>query len=995
MKTYIGKAMRWFIASAACSGLAVGALAATDAGETITNLATVTYEDALGNSFQVQSNEAVVTVAQVYSATLEEDRSTTSAPLTQASFVHILTNTGNGSDTYTITGTEYAAGAAGPDGVTLADVGSNITAIYLDTNGNNTADAGDTLLWDGSVQGTVTLGAGEIGTLIMLVDVPAGSDGDVLFASLNAAGSSGTVDDLTAANGLDGVEGTNDDTITITTGPAFNVVKTAEVVATGVDHTAIDPSLTSASVIEYTIEVTNTGGATASDVNILDAIPEGTFLLPSSISGAGLGNIGDDAGASTTFDETNGAFANGGVDSDPFDANLDGDSADIAVAVVRATDASMTVGTTVRLTFQVAYDPTNTDFDTVYGDNDGSLADESIDNTAFADVDGDSNPPTPSNPESIPLADVVTYAVDLDDTEENNGPADTTNNGEDDDGDNDTQFVTQAYEGEQVLFNNEVTNNGSAADTFTLTTSGSTFPAGTTFRFFTSTGVELAGAETPQVQPGETIIIQVRAQLPAGTTGVGPYDVVVTATSVNDPSATPASDTKTESLGEILAARVDIANGTAITVTNGADDADAADTDVANTAAGETAAITTTAAAPGADVTFPLVIANESGSADSFAIAAGAVSNVNDPLATFTQGLPAGWQVEFIDQGVLDATGAVVQAGTGLAINTTELLPSGYAQLVNAVVTVASDASVGTQDVYFRVRSASTGLQDIKRDAVTVDVVCSLDLSANPELSIQQGGSQDFLHSFSNNSNVTKTFSLSVDDASLPAGWTATLLVDVTTDDLVDPNTIHNGSGSSAITVWDGVGSPDESAGTLSAANEISLAPGETVYFTVKLFAPSDAAVDSTASVTVSMTDTGDGSCLDTTTDTARVVPPMDLAKTAAVDIDCDCDSTGLTFLATQTTDVAPNQCVIWRLVAHNESTVDALNVEITDARTNFTEFEPATGDVGSPSSCAGNPAACTSDDYTTTVSGTDISWDVGTLSAGGYATAEFCVRVQ
>ncbi len=993
MKTYIGKAMRWFIASVACSGLAVGALAATDAGETITNLATVTYEDALGNSFQVQSNEAVVTVAQVYSATLEEDRSTTSAPQTQASFVHILTNTGNGSDTYTITGTEYAAGS-GPGG-NLADVSSNIAAIYLDTNGNNTADSGDTLLWDGSVQGTVTLDAGEVGTLIMLVDVPAGADGDVLYASLNAAGTSGTVDDLTAANGLDGVEGTNDNTITITTGPAFNVVKTADVVATGVDQSTIDPTLTAANVIEYTIEVTNTGGATATDVNILDAIPEGTFLVPGSISGVGLGNVGDDAGASTTFDETTGGFANGGADSDPFDANLDGDSADTTVAVVRATDASMTVGTTVRLTFRVAYDPTNTDFDTVYGDNDGSLSDESIDNTAFADVDGDSNPPTPSNPESIPLVDVVTYGVDLDDTEENNGALDTINNGEDDDGDNDIQFVTQAYEGDVVLFNNEVTNNGSVADTFTLATSGSTFPAGTTFRFYTSTGVELMDAETPQVQPGETIIIQVRAQLPTGVTGVGPYDVVVTATSVNDPSGTPASDTKTERLGEILAARVDIANGTSNTVTNVTEDADAADTDVANTAAGETAAITTTAAAPGAEVTFPLVIANETGSADSFNIAAGTVSNVNDPLATFAQGLPAGWRVVFVDQGVLNESGFVVQAATGSSINTTELLPSGYAQLVNAVVTVAPDATVGIQDVYFRVTSASTGLQDIKRDAVNVDVVCSLDLSANPELSIQQGGSQDFLHSFTNNSNATKTFSLNVDDASLPAGWTATLLVDVTLDDLVDPNSIHNGSGSSTVAVWDGAGSPDEAAGSLSATNEISLAPGETIYFIVKLFAPSDASIGSTASVTVSMTDTGDGSCLDTTTDTARVVPPMDLEKTAAVDIDCDCDSTGLTFLETQTTGVAPNQCVIWRLVAHNESTVDALNVEITDARTNFTEFEPATGDIGSPSSCAGNPAACTSDDYTTTVSGTDISWDVGTLSAGGYATAEFCVRVQ
>jgi len=54
--------------------------AATAAGTEIKNLATVTYEDAAGNTFSAQSNEAVVTVAQVYAATIGTDVDLSAAP---------------------------------------------------------------------------------------------------------------------------------------------------------------------------------------------------------------------------------------------------------------------------------------------------------------------------------------------------------------------------------------------------------------------------------------------------------------------------------------------------------------------------------------------------------------------------------------------------------------------------------------------------------------------------------------------------------------------------------------------------------------------------------------------------------------------------------------------------------------------------------------------------------------------------------------------------
>ena len=63
------------------AGATFNAYGATAAGTEIKNLATVSYEDSAGNSYTAQSNEAVVTVAQVYSAAINStDTSLTASP---------------------------------------------------------------------------------------------------------------------------------------------------------------------------------------------------------------------------------------------------------------------------------------------------------------------------------------------------------------------------------------------------------------------------------------------------------------------------------------------------------------------------------------------------------------------------------------------------------------------------------------------------------------------------------------------------------------------------------------------------------------------------------------------------------------------------------------------------------------------------------------------------------------------------------------------------
>ena len=95
--------------------------------------------------------------------------------------------------------------------------------------------------------------------------------------------------------------------------------------------------------------------------------------------------------------------------------------------------------------------------------------------------------------------------------------------------------------GSTVTFENLLTNNGARADTFDITLSGSTYPAGTVFKLYKPDGVTLLSdssgngiPDTGVVAPGGTYRIIVKAQLPNGSAG-GPYSIAKNAASVSNP----------------------------------------------------------------------------------------------------------------------------------------------------------------------------------------------------------------------------------------------------------------------------------------------------------------------------------------------------------------------------------------------------------------------------------------------------------------------------
>src|SRR6266567_661723 len=103
-----------------------GATAQTAAGTSIGNQASATYTDSSSVSRTATSNVVTTVVQQVASLTLTANGAKTASPGGPVFYPHTLTNTGNGSDSFTLSLAPAQSGA-----FTLTG-----TAIYLDANGD-------------------------------------------------------------------------------------------------------------------------------------------------------------------------------------------------------------------------------------------------------------------------------------------------------------------------------------------------------------------------------------------------------------------------------------------------------------------------------------------------------------------------------------------------------------------------------------------------------------------------------------------------------------------------------------------------------------------------------------------------------------------------------------------------------------------------------------------------------------------------------------------
>lgn len=1004
------------VAFAGVTGLgAIANAAVAPAASSITNQASVTYEDSAGNPLSALSNNASVTVAQIYASTIGSDNlATVGAPGSTVNFAHTITNNGNGSETYHIILAQGGGDSGDFNNIEVRqDGGVNCAGA------NGQTDAGEAILTTfagaagpSTEVATVTIAAGQTACIAVAAQIPAGALAtDTYNLTVEAQAEQGTgagvatsVGDITdgdgaiggGANGDDGLDGTNNDRVTVVADAILEVTKSAT------------PDFANRR-ITYDILVRNTGSAVARDVVVFDGLPANTTLVAASVSGSGFAQANDYV-EPTAFDISESAIetqliaqvanftAAGDVlvdlngdgdetDADEaslgYDLNRNGNTTDGTVQGVFAFDDELAPGANVSIQFVVEYA--------------SSLAAGYVINNR-AHVSGDSNndgdtQDAGETPETgdIPVTVPQTFAVDV-----NEGAGDI--DGDQADG-SDTQTIATGAEGGVAILNNVLTNQGNGIDRLELNaindggaaffTAGGTdpaapaqtggtacvaatprlFPAGTTFTYWNVTtlpAVQLVdtnsagGVDTGPMTAGQVMNIEVRAALPAGTNGLGDYCASMQVTSAGDSAVV---DYKLERLGEIVAPAVDLANDGDFTVDvpNASHDAGGTNADVHNT--GDIQSIVTQNATPGQTITFDLFVQNEGLVAESYNLGFGGQWN-----NAITAGLPAGWTVTF--DGADTGAGAIT---TGSNITSTGLVPPGGITQITANVTVPAAASATTANyvsdsdgdaanetidggltgsgaaadgdgdypVFFTITGTSSGAVDVVLNAVDVAEVENITVTADQTGQVEQGGTIVYPHVVSNLGNTTETVQLTSTDTH-PDFDPSVIRVDTDGDGTVDNVVFAPGV---VITLPSG----NVTVGGTPAAPTIVLQPGDTFAISTTVVAQTDAPLGNVNTTTVTATyDVGTDNDTATATDTTTVVTvQVSSTKTAARDQACD-GTPDEAFTETGATATAPGECVIWQIIVDNSGTRDAFRTAVTDNLSTFTEFQ-----AGSLESCS------------------------------------------
>ncbi|NJM51270.1 MAG: hypothetical protein HC843_10715 [Sphingomonadales bacterium] len=284
------------VAIAAIAAASAPAIATTTSGTDVNNTVNVTFQ--VGGVTQTPPPPAINTfkVDRKINFTIAErtpvGTTNVSANQTGAVTAFTLTNTSNDLLDFVVTPSQILTGNATPRGTDAFNL-TNLL-ICLDANNDLVCDAAATasLTVDNLAQDTGST------TILIVGDIPASatngqiagvtatasarnSDGSPITAANDATvNNPTTVETIFADTGRDNSEAASDD-YTVAAA-ALSVFKTSRVVSDGVS--ASNPKAIPGAVVEYCISVANaSGSATATNINISDAIPANTTYVASSI----------------------------------------------------------------------------------------------------------------------------------------------------------------------------------------------------------------------------------------------------------------------------------------------------------------------------------------------------------------------------------------------------------------------------------------------------------------------------------------------------------------------------------------------------------------------------------------------------------------------------------------------------------------------------------------------------------------------------------------
>ncbi len=892
-------------------GMLFGAMAAqaglTPAGTPIKNLATVTYQDTLGNKFTAQSNESVVTVAEIYSADLQkEEQHKYGAATHTIYFPHQLSNKGNAENSF-----GFSVAAKMPDGSIVNKPGDVI--IYDDIDGNGQPDANEPAI------GSKKLAAGEVADLVLAVTVPEGvSTGEIVitFTATAQKGSPFKVDDKESKSKSvkDTVSIKNDIALIHATKKVINHTPAKVVFKDGV----IDKEESKPGSITYEISVTNKGKeiTSADNAKIYDFLPE--WLTVVGEEKDGQTNIDSDgtrieSAKATSTDKEKPALAK---DDPAYSSRKKVVAADIIKLEKEKTS----------LQFTVNYPALNGDGTAFNFETDAILRNKAF--IVWGKEGAREQVETNETRTVLPgFYNLKALGYD-DDTSQYTGRE---------------HKVASASQGAVVGFKAKIENLSTRSDSYTLSINNeladvNSFPTGTIFSFWQNEEHTLSftNSRTTEVAIKGAVEVYIKAQLPDGKKGNNKnYTANLHVVSIN---SAREGDVKLV-LGSIRAPQVDLYYKDRTFDSDEEKTSKDANkyTKIKEIHADFTqngiqqAGTNSTTATNRQEVVFSFQVHNDSGISRAFPLFAydGKLSGSDRPYA---QGIQLDWEYSFYNKA-------------GTVITATDLLPNGKSQEVTVKVFVPANAM--QQKKTFSVLAGDKARNDALMFFINVESKTSLLLTPpKAENQIEAGGTVTYRHTLKNTSNRAVTVEITGVNSSRDSGWAHRVLsitgADKEGNAIIATSKVVNGKQ----VIW-----------------SVTLPSDVFVDIALDVIAPANVLGGSKDTLTLTATTgSGENQIIVKAEDVTTVIKgQIRLHKQAAVIkgacktnkdekvkwSEIEAQAIGTLAFEKDAGKVVPGEdCVVWQIIATNQGDAPAKQVTIRDAAPAFTTLVEGSGYV-------------------------------------------------